>query len=43
MNRGTVIRWTVIVLLAVAATLLTRSCHADAAPPAPADCADRRH
>jgi hypothetical protein len=37
MNRGTVIRWTVIVLLAVGATLLTRSCHADAdaARPAP--------
>jgi hypothetical protein len=36
MNRGTVIRWTVIVLLAVGATLLTRSCrtNADAAQPA---------
>lgn len=38
MNRGTVIRWTLIVLLAVGATLLTRSCRADAdaARPAPA-------
>ena len=32
MNRGTVIRWTAIVLLAVTATLLTRSCRANAAP-----------
>jgi hypothetical protein len=32
-RRHLVLRWAAIVLLAVTATLLTRSCRADAAPP----------